>query len=67
VILDGRLPLEAGLPVTLGVRIPAAAGQPHAVAVRNAAGDLLTAAYTTAPSPRDIIVTLITDQLDFRI
>jgi hypothetical protein len=67
VILDGQLDAGTPLPASLNVRIPAAAGQPHAVAVRTPAGDLLTAEFTTAPAGDDIMVRLTTDQLAFRI
>jgi hypothetical protein len=67
VIFDGWLPTATSLPTTLNVRLPAAAAEPHAVAVRTTAGDLLDATYTTAPAEDDIIVTFTTDQLSFRI
>lgn len=67
VILDGQLDPSVTLPVSLAVRMPARAGQPHAVAVTGAAGDLLTAAYTTQTAGEDIIVTFQTQSLGFRV
>lgn len=46
VIYRITLPAAASLPATVEVPIPAVAGEPYAVAVRNSEGDLLNAAYT---------------------
>jgi hypothetical protein len=67
VILDGSLPAGTSLPAELSLRIPAAAGEPHAVAVRGTGGNLLTASYSTNPAGDDIIVTFSTDSLNFRL
>ena len=67
VLLDGRLAAGTPLPVTLALPIPAAAGQPHAVAVYDANGDLLEAEFTTTTAGDDIIVTFSTDALAFRL
>lgn len=67
VILDGQLAPGVALPASLSVRIPARAGQPHAVAVSGAGGQLLTAAYTTQTADDDIIVLFQTQSLGFRV
>lgn len=46
VIYRITLPAAASLPAIVDVPIPALAGEPYAVAVRNSAGELLNAAYT---------------------
>jgi hypothetical protein len=59
VILDGRLDATVTLPAELTLRIPAAAGQPNAVAVRGLKGDLLSASYTTTLSGGDLAITFV--------
>jgi len=67
VILDARLESNVTLPAELTLRIPAAAGQPNAVAVRDDKGDLLTAPYTTALTGDDLAITFKTDAARIRI
>ena len=67
VILNGRLPAGTPLPTELSLRIPAAAGQPFAVAVLGSDGTLLTTSYTTQPAGSAIIVTFSTDVPDFHL
>ncbi len=67
VIVDGWLPASTSLPTVLNVRLPAAAADPHAVAVRTPAGELLDANYTILPAEDDIIVAFTTEQLSFRV
>jgi double zinc ribbon protein len=67
VILDGSLTPGTALPAEVSLRMPAAAGQPNAAAFHAADGSLLTAAYTTALAGSDLIVTLSTESLDFRL
>jgi hypothetical protein len=67
VILDGQLDPAVALPASLSMRIPARAGQPHAVAVTDASGQLVTAAYTTQPAGDDIIVMFPTQSPGFRL
>lgn len=67
VILDGRLEANVTLPTELTIRIPSGAGQPHAVAVRNASGELLNTPYTTTPLGDDLAIVLQTDALEFRV
>lgn len=45
VINKAKLPADVSLPVNVTLKIPAAAGEPHAVAVRQMDGSLLNAAY----------------------
>ncbi len=67
VIIDGVLSPETPLPATLTLNVPAAASAPHAVAMKDASGQLLTAASTTAPSGDFLAVTLTTDYPNFRV
>lgn len=67
VILDGRLEANVTLPVELTIRIPSGAGQPHAVAVRNASGELLNTPYTTTPLGEEMAIVLQTDSAEFRV
>ncbi|MCC7360060.1 MAG: zinc ribbon domain-containing protein [Anaerolineales bacterium] len=67
VILDGTLPAETTLPAQVTLRMPAAAGQPSATAYTAADGSLLAAVFTTTPAGNDIIVTLTTETLQFRL
>jgi len=67
VILDGRLDTNVTLPAELTLRIPAAAGQPNAVAVRGLKGDLLSASYTTTLSGGDLAITFKTDSAEVYI
>lgn len=67
VILSGTLPPTASLPAEVAVRIPAAAVKPHAVAMRDPAGQLLTAQFTTVRSGEEIAVTLTTNFPNFRL
>jgi hypothetical protein len=67
VILDGQLDPATALPASLALRVPARAGQPHAVAVLGEGGQLLSAAYTTQPAGDDIIVLFQTQSLGFRV
>jgi hypothetical protein len=67
VILDGTLPPGTPLPAELTLRMPAAAGAPHAVAIVGADGNLLTASYTTNPAGDDIIVSFSANSLSFRL
>jgi hypothetical protein len=46
VIYQATLPSQQTLPVELAFRIPARAGEPNAVAIRDSSGILYTAAYT---------------------
>ncbi|MCX8061973.1 MAG: zinc ribbon domain-containing protein [Anaerolineales bacterium] len=46
VIYHLTLPSEVALPVELRIRIPSIAGEPHALAVREADGSLITISYT---------------------
>ncbi len=46
VIYHLTLPSDVALPVDLRIRIPSVAGEPHALAVREADGSLITIAYT---------------------
>ena len=67
VILDGELDPAVTLPASVGIRIPAAGGTPHAVAVTGADGQLLSATYTTRPEGDDIIVMFQAPSPGFRV
>jgi hypothetical protein len=67
VMLDGQLAAGAELPIQLSIRIPAAAGVPHAVAVAGGTGDLLNTPYTTRPDGDDILVEFVADASAFRV
>jgi hypothetical protein len=67
VILEGELAPEVALPASLSIRIPARAGQPHAVASTGADGQLLSAAFTTRPNGDDIMVDFQTPSPTFRV
>ena len=67
IIVDGWLPSGTSLPTGLNVRLPAAAAEPHAVAVRTAAGELLDADYSILPAEDDIMIAFTTEQLSFRV
>jgi hypothetical protein len=67
VIIDGTLTAGTPLPAEVSLRIPEAAGAPHAVATVGNDGKLLTASYTTNSAGKDIIVTFSTDSLSFRL
>jgi hypothetical protein len=67
VILDGALQPEVPLPATVTLRIPARAGAPNAVAVRDSSGQLLTAPYTSARQGEELLVTLTSDSREFRL
>jgi hypothetical protein len=59
VIYRITLPAETTLPVNLALRIPAAAGEPNAVAVRQPDGQLFSVDYTTENSGDWQIITFI--------
>ena len=67
VILDGTLPAGTTLPAQVALHMPAAAGQPSATAYTAADGTLLAAPFTTTTAGDDIIVTLTTETLKFRL
>ncbi len=58
VLINASLDPGVELPLELTLAIPAAAGTPHAVALRNPEGRLLNAEYTTQRSGEKISVTL---------
>ena len=67
VILDATLEPDVLLPAELTVRIPAAAGPPHAVAARGADGGLFNIPFTATPLGDAIVVTLTADNANFRV
>jgi hypothetical protein len=67
VILEGQLAPEVGLPASLSIRIPAQAGQPHAVATTGTDGQLLIAQYSTRVDGPDTVVDFQTPSPGFRI
>jgi hypothetical protein len=67
VILDGQLDPAVALPASLAIRIPAAAGAPHAVAVTGTNEQLLSANYTTRLEGDDIIIMFQTPSPGFRV
>lgn len=67
IILDGRLAETVPLPASLAIRIPARASSPHAVAVTDEAGQLLSVPYTSQPAGDDIMILFQTQTLGFRV
>lgn len=67
VLLTGTLAPGTNLPAQVEVRIPAAAGEPHAVAYQSAEGSLLTAPFTTRTEGESVIVTLTSETLTFHL
>lgn len=67
VILDGRLETNVTLPAKLTLRLPAQVSQPHAVAVRNANGELLNTPYTTTLSGEILTIVFQADTSEFRV
>jgi hypothetical protein len=67
VIVDGRLATNVPLPADLVMHIPADAGQPHAVAMRDANGELLNAPFTATPSEEGVAVAFQATVADFRV
>jgi hypothetical protein len=65
VILSGTLAAQAPTEVTLA--IPAASGGPHAVAVVDAAGNLINTQYTTANQGNNILLTIQLDRPNFHV
>jgi len=66
VIMNGQL-AGVALPASVSVRIPAASGGPHAVAVVGADGGLFQTPFTTTPAGGDIITTFTTNSVGFRV
>lgn len=67
VILSGTLGPDVSLPTSLSVRIPAGAGQPHAVATRDAGGNLLNAPFTTQSAGDALVVTIALNGDNFHL
>src|SRR3990172_7106183 len=67
VIIDGVLKPEVPLPATVTIHIPTTTGAPHAVAMKDAGGALLTAPFTTTPAGDRLAVTLATDYPGFHV
>jgi hypothetical protein len=67
VLLTGTLAPGTPTPAEVTVRIPAAAGRPHAAAYRDAADQLLSALYTTRREGDDLFVTVTVDALNFHL
>ena len=67
VILDGTLAAEVALPASVTLRIPAASGGPHAVAVRDEGGNLLDTPSTVTPDGSSLAVTLQASFPNFRV
>jgi len=67
VIVNARLEPDVPLPAELSLRIPTAAGAPHAVAARDANGEMLNTPYTTTAAGDLTIVRLTTDFPEFRV
>lgn len=61
------LPSNTPLPAKVNVPIPAAAGEPHAVAVRSATSDLLVAPYEIIPQGDWNIVAVESNQLNIQV
>ncbi len=67
VIYKGTLPAGASLPVNLTFRIPAAAGEPNAVAVRQVDGSLYSVDYDRQVSGEWSLVSFTTTTLQFQL
>lgn len=67
VMFECELPPGTQLPATFSVRIPAAAGEPHAVARRGAKRQLYMAKYTRQVEGQWARIQLTTDRRTFRI
>ena len=63
----GTLDSGVALPAEVVVRLPAASGEPHAVAALAANGVWLDAPYTHTVSGDQILVTLLTDTANFKV
>jgi hypothetical protein len=57
VLYKAALPADVDLPVELTFRIPAAAGEPHAVAIQQPGGPLMTTGYTRQVSGEWALIT----------
>jgi hypothetical protein len=67
VLITGELPAGTALPAVVQLRLPAAAGEPTAVARITAEGDMLNTPYETESSGSATLVTLETAELTFRV
>jgi hypothetical protein len=67
VLITGELPAGATLPAVVQLRLPAAAGEPTAVARITAEGSMLNTPYETESSGSAMLVTLETTELAFRV
>jgi hypothetical protein len=66
VLLTGTLDAEVPLPADVTVRIPAASGQPSAVAV-SSNNQLVNAPYTSTVAGDQILITFQADSTEFRV
>jgi len=67
VMLRGELSPDVALPATVTLPMPAAAGQPHAVAKQDATGKLLNATYEVQTAGKWSLVHVQTDLPRFRL
>jgi hypothetical protein len=67
VLYRAALPAEVTLPVELTFRIPVASGEPHAVAVQQPGGPLMTASYTRQVSGDWALITFTATSPQIRL
>jgi hypothetical protein len=67
VILQAKLSPETIFPATVSLPIPSKVGEPHAVAVRSEADELLRVGYTRQVVGEWAVVTVETDHLEVRL
>lgn len=68
ILVSGSLPADTPLPATITLQLPGASGEPHAVAMADPTGNLLTAPYSTRTTQKgEVIVTLTTEYANFRV
>jgi hypothetical protein len=67
VLISGELPADTALPATVQLEIPAAAGEPNAVARITTDGSMLNTPYQTQSSGDTTLLTVETAELTIRI
>jgi hypothetical protein len=67
VLITGELPAGTAFPTTVQFRLPAAAGEPHAVAQITDTGEMLNASYETQSDGDAILVTVEASGRNIRI
>lgn len=67
VLLTGTLASTVPLPAEVTVRLPGAAGPPHAVAYQASGGQLMQAEYTTRAEGQDLLVVLTSPTATFHV